>query len=72
MLIVQNIQWHGINIIFKQIIGTCEEIKESSLGKIIGWLIVIGVLGFGVWFYLKKYKKVKSVNDLMAFMKRKQ
>ncbi len=51
-------------------LGTCQTEKKSSSGKIIGWLLIVGIIGFGLWFYLKKYKKVESVNDLMRILKR--
>jgi|TARA_Y100000310_G_scaffold267204_1_gene279095 hypothetical protein len=52
-------------------IGTCQEEKESSVGKIIGWSLLFGVIIFVIWFYLKKYKKVENVTRLMKILKRK-
>ena len=40
-------------------LGNCEEIKKSSTGKIIGWIIIIGIIGFLVWFFKQRYKGVK-------------
>jgi hypothetical protein len=51
-------------------LGTCQEEKESSTGKIIGWFLLFIIIIFIAWFYLKKYKKVESVNDLMKILKR--
>ena len=51
-------------------LGICQEEKESSTGKIIGWFLLIIIVVFVIWFYLKKYKKVESVNDLMKILKR--
>lgn len=39
-------------------LGTCNEIEESSTGKIIGWLIIFLIIIFSVIFYFKKYKGV--------------
>jgi len=36
--------------------GTCKEVKKSSSGKIIGWLIVIAIVIFVAWFFKSKYK----------------
>ena len=38
-------------------LSKCTKIKTSSFGKIIGWLILIVVLGFLIWFYLRNVKK---------------
>jgi hypothetical protein len=38
-------------------LGTCKEIKESSAGKIIGWVMIILVASLLIWFYLKTKKK---------------
>jgi len=35
----------------------CQEVGTSSTGKIIGWIIVLAVIGFLGWFYFKKYRK---------------
>jgi hypothetical protein len=40
-------------------IGTCKDIEKSSTGKIIGWLIIIFIIVFLIWFFKFKYKKVK-------------
>lgn len=33
--------------------------SESSTGKIIGWVIILVIIGLVVWFFFKKYKKAK-------------
>ncbi|MBU4069824.1 MAG: hypothetical protein KJ646_02480 [Nanoarchaeota archaeon] len=38
---------------------TCEEIKESSIGQIIGWTLLAGIIIFLIWFFIKKYKGAK-------------
>lgn len=54
-------------------IGTCkDEIKRSSSGKIIGWGLIILVVGYLLWFYLKKYRKVGSVVDILKIAKGKK
>jgi hypothetical protein len=37
--------------------GICEEVKESSSGKLIGWILIVVIIAFLVWFFLAKYKK---------------
>ena len=46
-------------------LAKCEEKKKSSAGKIIGWGIVIILFALYAWFYLSKYKKTKSMVDLL-------
>lgn len=47
-------------------VGTCKKEVKSSLGKIIGWLLVLVIIVVGVIVYLKKYKGVgkKKINLL--------
>ncbi len=45
-------------------LGTCEEIKKSNTGKIIGWMILVAVLVFIIWFFKKKSKTKRKVNIL--------
>ncbi|MBS3071236.1 hypothetical protein J4407_02975 [Candidatus Pacearchaeota archaeon] len=53
-------------------IGVCEEIQEgSSTNQIIGWTILIIIILAVLWFYLRKYKKVKSVPDFGKFVERR-
>jgi len=40
-------------------IGECKDIEKSSTGKIIGWLIIIAIVVFLIWFFKFKYKKAK-------------
>jgi len=37
----------------------CYEIGSDTLGKMIGWLIIIGIIVFLIWFFKFKYKKAK-------------
>ena len=45
-------------------LGTCEVVKKSSTGKIIGWSLVVLVVLFLFWFF-KKYKHVRPQVDLL-------
>ena len=50
----------------------CEEQPSSSTGKIIGWLLVLIVIGFVAWFFFKRYKTaVKKDVDFKQFDKKK-
>lgn len=40
-------------------LGSCEEIKKSSTGKIIGWVIIILIVVLLGWFFMKAKKKKK-------------
>lgn len=51
-------------------IGTCSVEKKSSLGKYIGWAIIIAILAFVGWFYLRRYKRIESVANFGKFMKK--
>ncbi len=53
-------------------LGTCEELKKSSTGKIIGWTIVVVVGIFLIWFFKKKYKGAKKTVDLLKIGKEKK
>ncbi len=46
-------------------LGECVEKKKSPAGKIIGWVIIIGLVGLFVWFYFKKFKKTRKKVDLL-------
>ncbi len=52
-------------------LGNCKEIKKSSAGTIIGWIIVVLIVGFIVWFFLKKYRKVKKPINLLEIARGK-
>ena len=52
--------------------GACKKIEESSIGKIIGWVIFIVVAGFLIWFFKKKYKGAKKPVDLLKIAKGKK
>jgi len=49
--------------------GTCSVIKKSSAGKIIAVVIILALIGGGVWFYFKKFKKAKKPVDLVQISK---
>lgn len=49
----------------------CEEIPKSQTGKIIGWGVIILVILFLFWFF-KKYKKVKPKVDLLKISRGKR
>lgn len=48
-------------------LATCNEIEESSTGKIIGWAIIIIIGLLLVWFYFKSYNKQSRVGNLFKF-----
>ena len=43
-------------------LGTCKEIEENVVRKIIGWVILIVVLAFLIWFFKKKRKTKKKID----------
>ena len=48
--------------------SSCIEIKTSSFSwKYIGWFLIIAVVIFVVWFWIKKYKKVTPVQANPGF-----
>jgi len=49
----------------------CEEIPKKQTGKIIGWGVIILVILFLFWFF-KKYKKVRPKIDLLKISKGKK
>jgi len=49
----------------------CEEIPKKQTGKIIGWGVIILVILFLFWFF-KKYKKVKPKIDLLKISRGKK
>ena len=49
-------------------LGTCEEIKSDNSRKIIGWIIVIGIVVILIWFFKSKVK-IKNKPDLMKVAK---
>jgi len=52
-------------------LAECKLIKKSSTGRIIGWVIVAGIVLLLFWFF-KKYKKVKPKIDLVKIGRRKK
>ncbi len=53
-------------------LGTCEEIKESNLGLIIGIILLIIVAGIVAWFFIKKYRGAKKKVDLLKIARGKR
>lgn len=53
-------------------LGICQEQKKSSVGKWVGWIIVIFVVLFLIWFFLKKYRGSKGEINLMNVAKGKK
>ena len=51
-------------------LGTCEKIEESSIGKTIGWMIIIVIGVFLIWFFMKKYRGAKKPFNLLTKRKR--
>ncbi len=52
-------------------VGSCRIKEESQTGKIIGIILLIAIIGIGIWFYKKKYKKAKKPVDLLKVAKGK-
>lgn len=54
-------------------VGQCIEKRQGSTGVYIGWGIVIIVIGFLLWFYLRRYKRVdKKDIDLFKFVRKRK
>ena len=54
-------------------LGTCQAVKSGpSAANLVGWIIVLGVVGFLAWFFLKKYRKAKRPLNLMDIAKGKK
>ena len=45
---------------------------KSSIGKILGWTILIIIVIAGIWFFLKKYKRKKKPVDLLKIAQGKR
>jgi len=41
-------------------VGTCVQVKKSSTGKTIGWIIIIALAFFVAWFLKKKYQTTRT------------
>jgi hypothetical protein len=53
-------------------IGTCRGKASSSVGKIIGYLLILIIIAAVAWFFLRKYNKVKKPIDLLKIAKGKK
>ena len=53
-------------------LGSCVEKKKSNAGKIIGWTIILILVGLYGWFYLKRYNKTKKKVDLLKIAEGKK
>ncbi len=53
-------------------LATCEEIKTNSTGKIVGWLIVIVIVGVLVWFLKARYFGVRRQVNLFKIARGKK
>ncbi|HEA46708.1 MAG TPA: hypothetical protein ENH99_02910 [Candidatus Pacearchaeota archaeon] len=45
-------------------LANCEEVKEGSSGKLIGWAIVLVIVILVIWFFKKRYRGVRSKINL--------
>jgi hypothetical protein len=53
--------------------GYCNEVQTSStMGKVIGWIIIVVIIGFLVWFLMTKYKGASKKIDLFKIAKGKR
>jgi hypothetical protein len=47
-------------------IGSCvDKPKKNPYGIIIGWMLIVLVIAYALWFYLKKYRKVGKITDIL-------
>ena len=53
-------------------LGACEEENNDSTRKIVGWILIVLIIGTLAWFFLNKYKKIKRPIDLLKIAKRKK
>jgi len=51
-------------------LGSCKEKEKDNLGIIIGIGIILLVIGILIWFFLKKYRKIKKPVNLLKIAKR--
>ena len=53
--------------------GKCVPLPgKSPILKILGWSLLVVIVLVGIWFFLKKYKKVKKPVDLLKVAQRKK
>jgi len=53
-------------------LDTCEEIKKSNTGKILGWSMVVIILLVVIWFFKAKYKGAEKEINLLKIAKGKK
>ena len=53
-------------------LGTCVSKNESTTGKLVGWVIIILILAFLIWFLKSKYKGTNKKVDLFKIAKGKK
>ncbi len=53
-------------------LNTCEEIKKSNTGKILGWTMIIIILIVVIWFFKKKSKRTNREINLLNIAKGKR
>lgn len=53
-------------------VGTCENSAPGSFWKFLGWIILVCVIIFLVWFFLKKYRGAKNEISLLQVATRKK
>ncbi len=53
-------------------LGECKRVEEGSIGKLIGWLIVLVIIGFLYWFFKNKYRGTKKDINLLKIAKGKK
>jgi len=50
-------------------LGTCINKPKSSTGKIIGWVLIIAVILFLIWFFISKYKRARGFPSMLERIK---
>ena len=52
-------------------LGNCEKIEKSSIGKMVGWLIIIIIFIFLLWFFIIKYRGTKNSFSFQSILNKK-
>jgi len=53
-------------------IGVCKEKAKAPIGRIIAIILIIALIGGGIWFYKTKYKKAKKPINLLDIARGKK